>query len=164
MKIKTHYQDIIEALEGKAEPLRAVAAARRDWTGPGMILELYEKTSGQDRATFIDAIGQIIEDHSASPAAVAELIYVAASLDLAQVEPKVRKLLGESFGAQEPVRKAIGNFLALRTMAAAGVEAVSSMLRANGSTSKPKDRNAIKAKNRVTTKKSPAVHRKATDR
>jgi hypothetical protein len=92
MKSDIHYQAIRDALQGQSEQLRDIPAARRDWAGTGRILHLFESTSGKDRASFIEAVGRIIETHPLPPAGIAELIQIASSLDLAQVEPQVRKL------------------------------------------------------------------------
>jgi hypothetical protein len=96
---------ILSALEGQTADLRELPAARRDWGGTGTILQLFESTTGKDRSAFIEAVGQVIENHSASAPAIAELIHIASSLDLAQVEPQVRKLQGQKFAAQEDVKK-----------------------------------------------------------
>jgi hypothetical protein len=108
------YQAILDALQGQSDQLRGIPAARLDWAGTGTALQLFEGTSGKDRARFIQAIGRIIEDHPLPPAATAELIHIASSLDLAEVEPQVRNLQTQSFAAQEDVQKAITNYLALR--------------------------------------------------
>ena len=65
---------------------------------------------------MIRAIGQIIQDHPASPAVIAQLVDIASGLDLAEVEPQVRKLQTEPFASQEPLRDAIINFLAFRDL------------------------------------------------
>src|ERR1700682_5120577 len=97
MTIKKHYQVILKALQGQTDQLGNIPASRVDWAGTGTILQLFESTSGKDRATFIEAIGQVIEDHPAPAPAIAELIHIASSLDLAQVEPQVRKLQTQKF-------------------------------------------------------------------
>jgi hypothetical protein len=124
MTIKGHYQAIINALEGQTDQLRDIPAARRDWAGTGTVIQLFESTSGKNRAAFIDAVGQVIENHPLAAPTIAELIHIACSLDLAQVEPQVRKLQVQKFAAQEDVKKAITNYLALRTFSAAPVTPV----------------------------------------
>jgi hypothetical protein len=115
---KSHHQAILEAFQGRSDQLRETPAARLDWAGTGMILQLFERTSGKDRASFIEAVGRIIEEHPLPPAAIAELIHIASSLDLAQVEPQVRKLQTQVFASQKNVKRAITNYLALRDFSA----------------------------------------------
>jgi hypothetical protein len=80
------------------------------------MLELYRKTSGSDREALIHAIGQVIQHHPAPPAVIAQLIDIASGLDLAEVEPQVRRLQIEPFGFQDPLRGAITNYLAFRRL------------------------------------------------
>ncbi len=65
---------------------------------------------------MIHAIGQVIQDHPASPAVIAQLVDIASGLDLAEVEPQVRELQAEPFASREPLRGAIINFLAFRDL------------------------------------------------
>jgi hypothetical protein len=151
MTIKTHYQAILTALQGKSDQLREIPAARLDWAGTGTVLQLFDSTSGKDRANFIEAVGRIIEAHPLPPAAIAELIHIASSLDLAQVEPQVRKLRPQSFAAQEDVKKAISNYLALRGFSAApDAHNLGALPPVNGASGRPTARG-----------KSTVAHRKA---
>lgn len=87
-----------------------------NWAGSGAVLELFHKTSGASRQELIRAIGQIIQGHRAPAAAIAQLIQIASSLDLSEIEPNVRALELEPFGSEEPVKGAIGNYLAFRKL------------------------------------------------
>jgi hypothetical protein len=151
MTIHTHYRAIVEALQGRSHPLRNVPANRLDWSGTGTVLQLFERTSGKERARFIEAIGRVVEEHSLPPAAVAELINIASGLDLAQVEPQVRKLQTEAFAAQDDLKKAIANYLGLRRFNAAQTPIESEPRTANGFS------GPAKAKPKRT-----AAHRKAS--
>ena len=117
MTNKNDYQSIIlDTLQGRTEELGAVPLERLDWAGPAAVLRLFRNASGKDRSAMIRAIGQIIQDHPASPAVIAQLVDIASGLDLAEVEPQVRKLQTEPFASQEPLRDAIMNFLAFRDL------------------------------------------------
>lgn len=117
MTNKKYYQTILDTLQGETEELRAIPRERQDWAGPAAVIRLYRKTSGKDRSAIIHAVGQVIQDHPASPAVIAQLVDIASGLDLAEVEPQVWKLQAESFASQEPLRRAIVNFLAFRDLA-----------------------------------------------
>jgi len=151
MKSNAYHQAIHDALQGRSEQLRDIPATRLDWAGTGLFLQLFESTSGKNRARFIEAVGRIIEEHELPPAALAELIHLASSLDLAQVEPQVRKLQTEDYGSQQDVKRAIVNYLALRNFSA---ESKTPSLAA--------PRGANGAANRLKTRtRSARAHRKA---
>jgi hypothetical protein len=117
MTNKNNYQSVIlEMLQGQTEELRAIPRERLDWAGPAAVLRRYRKVSGKERSAMIRAIGQVIQDHPASPVVIAQLIDIASGLDLAEVEPQVRKLQAKPFASQEPLRDAITNFLAFRDL------------------------------------------------
>jgi hypothetical protein len=118
MAPNSYYQVILDTLQGWTDQLRTIPSERLDWSGQGALLDLYRKTSGNDRGALIRAIGRVIQDHPAPPAVMAQLIQIASSLDLAEVEPQVRKLQEEAIAAQEPLRGAVVNYLAFRQLAA----------------------------------------------
>ncbi len=113
------YQTILDTLQGETEELRTVSRERLDWAGPGALLELYRTTSGSERSALILAVGQVLREHAAPPNVLAQLIQVASSLDLAEVEPQVRELQAQPVAAKEPLRGAITNYLAFRKLALA---------------------------------------------
>src|SRR5439155_18983803 len=100
----------------------------------------------------------------ASSAAIAELINIASGLDLAQVEPQIRKLQSQTFAAQEDVKRAITNYLALRTLSMAAEVPSRTTLHASKSASGLGNAKAKMAKARDSAKKRPATHRKAARR
>jgi len=116
MAASKFYQVILDTLQGRTEPLRSIPAERLDWSGAGALLDLYRKTSGSDRESLIRAIGQVIQNHPAPPAVIAQLVQIASGLDLAEVEPQVHKLQADPFASQEPLRDAISNYLAFRQL------------------------------------------------
>jgi hypothetical protein len=116
-----YYRAILDTLQGRTEELRTIPPERLDWTGVGALLALIRRTSGKDRTAMIRSIGQVIRNHPASPGVIAELVNIASSLDLAEVEPEVRRLQATPFGDQQPLRDAITNFLAFRALAFAVV-------------------------------------------
>ena len=116
MASNRYRQLILETLEGKTGELRTLPRARLDWAGPGGLLDLFRKTAGNDRNALISAIGEIVEKQLASPAILSQLIQIASSLDLAAIEPQVRKLQREPLAAHEPLRSAVANFLAFRDL------------------------------------------------
>jgi hypothetical protein len=120
MAMGKYYRAILDTLQGRTEELRAIPPERLDWTGVAALLALIRKTSGKDRTEIIRSIGQVIRNHTASPSVIAELVNIASSLDLAEVEPEVRGLRATPFGDQQPLRDAITNFLAFRALACAG--------------------------------------------
>lgn len=116
MAMRKYERAILDALQGQTDDLRALPPERLDWAGSGALLALYRKTSGSDREALIRAIGQLIEKHPAPPAVIAQLVNLASSLDLAQVEPQVRRLQAEPVAAEEPLKGALTNYLAFRQL------------------------------------------------
>lgn len=108
---------VLDTLQGRTAGLGEVPPERLDWDGPGAVLTLYGKTSGDDRTRLIRAIGKIIHDHKAPAAVVAQLVDIASGLDLAQIEPDVRYLAQQPIARQEPIRSAVANYLAYRELA-----------------------------------------------
>ena len=96
---------ILDTLQGRTSELRTIPSERLDWAGPGALLDLYRKSSGSDRESLIRAIGQVIEQHAAPAAVIAQLINIASSLDLAQVEPQVRRTRGRAIGRARTVEE-----------------------------------------------------------
>ncbi|HVF50533.1 MAG TPA: hypothetical protein VNA19_10630 [Pyrinomonadaceae bacterium] len=107
--------------------LRESAHGRFDWGGSGAVLELYESAGGEERDELIRAIGRIIEEDE-DPSVVAQLIHIASSLDIAQVEPNVEHLKEKHPEEDDIVGKAVSNFLALRRFRAHGRAAASEHL------------------------------------
>src|SRR5687767_6798858 len=103
MAVRNFYQEILDTLQGQTPDLSAVASERLDWAGPGALLELYRTTTGTERDALINAVGRVIEEHTASTTVLAQLIQIASALDLSQVEAKVRALQTTSMASKEPL-------------------------------------------------------------
>jgi hypothetical protein len=121
MNPRNFYDSILGMLQGRTEAIRDIPTERLDWAGPGALLELYRETAGDERDKLIRAMGQVIRDHPASPAMIAQLVQIASGLDIAQVEPEVRNLQEDPFAAEKPLRSAITNYLAFRGLKAAPI-------------------------------------------
>lgn len=107
---------ILKTLEGETPELSQIPPARRDWSGTAALYELFDRTAGEDREAMIRAMGQLIRQHPAPESVIAELVDIATSLDLAQVEPDVRALQENGVAATEPLRGTVSNYLALRKL------------------------------------------------
>lgn len=113
----TKYEKLIlDTLQGRTEELQGIPPERLDWSGPGALLELYDRTSGKDRTEIIRAIGRLIQEHTAPVDVIAQLVDLASSLDLAEVEPNIEVLRTDPVGSKEPLHGAIINFLTYREM------------------------------------------------
>ena len=114
-----YYDEIIDALTGETPQLRGIPKQRLDWSGCAAVLELYDKTWVRgDREDFIRDMGRVIEDTEdrLPPYVVAQVLHIATSLEIAQVAPNVQKLSSKVTGSKEPVKTAIGNYLAFRQL------------------------------------------------
>jgi hypothetical protein len=109
-----YYAEITNTLEGKVPGLRDVPADHLDWYGVGAVLELYESTAGSDREEIISAIGKIVEHGRESPMVIAQVLHLAASLDLAQIQPSVERLERTALASEEPVKSAIQTYNSFR--------------------------------------------------
>lgn len=113
---------IVQMLEGRTPELEEIPPGRLDWAGVSQVLALYDGTAGSERTVIIDAFGRIIEDATLPPPVVAEVVSLAASLDLAQLEPSVEKLHHRLRTERLPqaeaamLEHAVGNFLAYRQL------------------------------------------------
>src|SRR5260370_16528038 len=110
------HQTILDTLQGQTDQLRTIPPERLDWAGPGAFLQLYRQTSGSDRTALIRAVGEILDEHSAPTPVLAQLVQFASALELAEVEPQIRRLQAEAIAAQEPLQDAITNYLPFRQL------------------------------------------------
>lgn len=118
LNVDQYYDEITRTLQGQTPALRAIPTDRLDWSGSGAVLELYDKTSGTDRENVIRAIGVIIDKATEPPSVIAQVIHIASSLNLAQLEPSVLRLRTTSLASVEPVRTALTNYFAYRQLSA----------------------------------------------
>lgn len=110
--IEGYQQRIVDTLEGKIPELRNIPRERLDWNGTCVFFSWYGGLSGKDRDSAIKAIGRIIEDSREDPATIAEVVDLATSLDLTQLEPQVKKLQKSPIVKIEFVKEAIDGFFA----------------------------------------------------
>ena len=123
MAVNRYSQAILDTLQGRTKDLRPIPPERLDWAGPGALLELYDRTSGTERTEIIRAMGQVIRSHRAPPAVLAQLVDIASSLGIAEVEPEVRALRKHPVASQEPLQKAIANYLTFRELSPSALAA-----------------------------------------
>jgi len=117
MATSDYYQLVQDTLLGKTPATAGIPAERLDWSGLGAVLRLYEAASGPERDQLVQALGRIIEEGKGPPSLLAQVLHLAASLDLAQLEPSVQKLKTKAAASQEPVQSALANYLAFRQLA-----------------------------------------------
>jgi hypothetical protein len=118
MTVQKYRKLIVDTLQGRTAKLREIPPERLDWEGVGSLLALYRQTSGKNRSDLIQAIGAEIEDGSAPKPVLAQLIQIASSLDLSEVEPQIRELQSKPVATDQLLRDAITNFLTFRQMSA----------------------------------------------
>jgi hypothetical protein len=120
MDTNGYSESIVRILKGQTAELQEFKE-RLDWSGSGAVLEMYNSTSGVEREQFISALGQIIEEGEEPAPVIAQLIHIASSLNITQIEPSIRKLKTRTVASEEPVRGAIQNFLAYRNLRVHGI-------------------------------------------
>ncbi|HXU34943.1 MAG TPA: hypothetical protein VN937_01175 [Blastocatellia bacterium] len=118
METNGYYKRIVSSLLGQTPDLKELGQ-RVDWGGSGAVLQMYYETSGKDRDNFISAIGRVIEEEE-SPPVVAQVLHIASSLNLTQVEPSVHVLESKSVASVPLVHEAIFNFLAYENLFSRG--------------------------------------------
>ena len=93
MEIYAYREAIVNTLQGKLPGRQRVLPQRLDRNHTGAVLDLYDLASGADRDNLITALREILREGERLPAdTVAQVVEVASSLDLAQVEPEVAAL------------------------------------------------------------------------
>ena len=116
MAATNFHRAVLDTLQGSTGDLDKISPERLDWAGTSAFLNLYHRTTGRDRRDLIGAIGDVIEQHQARPEVLALLIQIASSLDIAEVEPEVRRLRAAPIAEREPLRAAISNYLSFRQL------------------------------------------------
>lgn len=154
-----YYQKILDTLQGHTAELRDIPSARLDWAGVGALILLYRQTSGGDREALIRAMGKVIEDGTAPPAILAQLVQLASGLDLSQVEPQVRHLQKKPIASDELLRSAIGNYLAFRQLDSTQLESSSNVPLRNGN-GKPNARKSPAERTGAQKRRKKLGHRK----
>lgn len=114
MSVTSYYATIVNALHGKGEGIE-VPPERADWSGPGLVLELYDTaTSADDRAEFVEAMRKILAESEEPAEVLAELVQLASVLDLVQLEPTIVGLRTSSRRSDPLLSRAIDNYVAYR--------------------------------------------------
>jgi hypothetical protein len=114
METNGYYKRIVSSLEGQTLELKQLGQ-RLDWAGSGAVLQMYYETSGTDRDNFITAMGRVIEEEE-SPPVIAQMLHIASSLNLTQLEPSVRALESREVASNSLVHDAISNFVAYQDL------------------------------------------------
>lgn len=111
-----YHDQILLTLKGETPEFADITYERLDWSGVEAVLNLYGRTSGPDRDAIIQAMGRIVEEAAQPPELLAQVLQIAASLDIAQIEPAVKKLAATALATEEPVKSAVTNYLAFRSV------------------------------------------------
>jgi hypothetical protein len=111
-----YYQKITSVLQGKTAHFEAIPPDRLDWGPSSVVLAMYGATSGDEREAIIRAMGEIIADATEPPVVIAQVLHIAACLDLAQIEPSVEKLHVSPIASQEPVQSALQTYRSFRQL------------------------------------------------
>jgi hypothetical protein len=107
---------IVRSLKGETDELAAIPSNRLDWNGVSAVMALYAGSADEERTAVIEAIGRVIDDEDLEPSIRAEVVDLAANLDISQVESSVLRL-GQSPVATEPtVHDAVTHYLAVRQL------------------------------------------------
>ena len=114
--VDAYYATIVDLITGQAPRLRSIPFDRLDWEGVSAVLALYDQAAGGYRTAMIDAMGLIVEDGRQPAWIVAQVIDLATSLDLAQIQPSIDRLAKSPLASEEPVRGALGNYLTARRL------------------------------------------------
>lgn len=109
-QIETYKRHIIDMLDGRIPELRGIPRERLGWSGISAFHVWYGGLSGKDRKAAIGAMRKIIENGTASTEVVAQVINLATSLGLTQLEPQVRKLKKNPIAKIDFVKDAINEF------------------------------------------------------
>lgn len=114
--VKRYYSEITHLLRGRTPAFEGTHRDRLDWAGSSALLDLYDKTSGQAREEIIRAMGQIIEENKEPPFVIAQLLHIAASLELSQIQASIERLQAKKPQSVD-VQDGIKNYLAFRKLA-----------------------------------------------
>ena len=111
-----YYHEITRVLQGKTSQFESIPSDRLDWAPSSVVLAMYGATSGSERDEIIRAMGQIVA-HATEPATViAQVLHIAACLDIAQLDPSVEALQRTAMASQEPVQSAVQTYRSFRRL------------------------------------------------
>ncbi|HEY7033081.1 MAG TPA: hypothetical protein VH482_17170 [Thermomicrobiales bacterium] len=107
---------IVRSLKGEVDELAGIPSGRLDWNGVSAVMALYAGSANEERTAVIEAIGRVIDDDNLAPSIRAEVVDLAANLDISQVEASVLRLEQSSVAEEPVVRDAVTHYLAVRQM------------------------------------------------
>jgi hypothetical protein len=105
-----YYREITTVLQGKTSQFERIPADRLDWAPSSVVLAMYSATSGTERDEIIRAMRQIVANAAEPAAVIAQILHIAACLDIAQLDPSVETLQRTSLASQEPVQSALQTY------------------------------------------------------
>jgi len=111
-----YYHEITTVLQGKTAQFESIPADRLDWAPSSVVLAMYSATSGSERDDIIRAMGQIVARATEPAAVIAQVLHIAACLDIAQLDPSVETLQKTTMASQEPVQSALQTNRSLRRL------------------------------------------------
>ena len=116
-KSQEYFKEINDALRGQALRDKGVPPERVDWGGTSVVLDLFDSaTSAPERGEFVQALAKIIDESPEAPV-VAQVIHIASSLDILDVQPNVAKVRGrKEVGADPAVVAAVNNYEVFRNL------------------------------------------------
>ncbi len=104
-------QLIVDALEGKDVPEERRERHLNYFGGYELVILLYNATSGDKRDSFIKAMGQIIEDDAQSLITRVQVIDLARSWDISELEASVRKIADTPEASEDPLKGVVQGFI-----------------------------------------------------
>ncbi len=116
MSVGYYYEKIRDCLQEQNSETQAARNNRHDWSGSGLVLEIYDRSAGKKRDEIIRAMGQIIEEGTEPPSVIAQVLHIVSSLEITQVEPSVLELSSKEVALSEPIQSAISNYFAFREL------------------------------------------------
>lgn len=116
--VEAYHKKVLATLSGQDVAGVQVPPEQLDWQGTSGFLELFDRASGAERHNLIEAIRRIIQDNSAAPGLLGELVHLCDCLSITEVAPEVQALRKRPL--QEPLRSAVNNFLSNQELALQG--------------------------------------------
>jgi hypothetical protein len=111
-----YYHEITTVLQGKSSQFENIPSERLDWAPSSVVLAMYSATSGSERDEIIRAMGQIVANATEPPPVIAQVLHIAACLDIAQLDPSVETLQKTTIASQEPVQSALQTYRSFRRL------------------------------------------------
>ena len=111
MRHNKYYREIIGRLQGDSSDLKKLRDEDRlDFAGITCVLRMYESASMEEKLQIVSSMKQIIGNKSLSVDVVAQTIDIAASLEIHDVEGKVRKLAVSEISKDDTLQRSIKGY------------------------------------------------------